>query len=116
MYVVSFCGKRTAMVSFDWLKHHGIVPTFIPEDHVYFCDGDKVVDKSFIAAHLDLNFFVDDNFQILTGMTHPQTLVLKKKDNYVVGQPERSRWRKIYQDLSPIRGWSLDQDHLFRIL
>jgi len=98
LYIISFCGKRRAPQSYQWLQDHGIVPTYIDPLHVFFCTGDPCVDKYYLGHYLELDFYIDDRSDILEHIDGYKPLNVGKNDGRYANGPrclDRERWPRI---------------------
>jgi hypothetical protein len=64
LFIISHIGPKRAQETMVWLKKNDIVPRLVFENNVYFLGGDKRA-KIGIVDYLDLDYYMDDNKDVL---------------------------------------------------
>jgi hypothetical protein len=67
IFIISKCSLENQKKSLEWLEYKNFFSlTGVRQEHVYFCL--KRSDKRTIAENLQLNYFVDDRWTVLTHL------------------------------------------------
>lgn len=96
LFIISYCGKKRAFETLQWLRDNSIVPDLVPLEKVYF-NGDDKRAKVVIAKAIGLDMFYDDSQDIIASLKNNVPDADKKKKKWVnlKGKIGDSEWKPL---------------------